>query len=337
MLGIILIGGLYAFGYAMRYTFSVLMFSFVFAYLIDPLVVFLENKKVPRTYGILVLLILFCIFGLFSIAYLVPYLTLRWEALVRDLPVHVNKFQSLIIYWKSTMNLPYPQDEWAWFMETLQTNLDALFAKIGNAVYAMVGKVAVNLLNLLLAPVIAFFMLYYKHEVKEGIIRWLPAGKRDLVVFIGGDINRSIGGFVRGQLLVSIIVAGLSAIPLVAMDIGHPVFCALFAGAASVIPFVGVILATIPPLFFSYAEYQSMLVMFKIIVAFSIIYFLEGYVIKPIVFKESLDVNPLVTIVMVMALGELMGFWGVIIAIPLAAAAKKISQHLRESRLLEQE
>jgi putative permease len=336
LVAFVIIGALYAAGHAMQYTFSVLLFSFVLAYLFDPFVVFLEHRKVRRIYGILVLYAILCIFGLFCFTYLVPFLTLRWEALVRDLPVHVKKFQKLMTVWQSQTDLPYTAEEWNWFLDTVQSNLDALFAKLGNAVYAMAGKVALNLLNLLLAPVIAFFMLYYKPEIKAGIIRWLPPARRDFLLTIGGDINRSIGGFIRGQIIVSIIVAGLSAVPLILMDINHPLFCAIFAGLASVIPFIGVILATIPPLFFSYAEYQNLMAMAKIIGVFSVIYFLEGYVIKPIVFKESLDVNPLVTIIMVMAFGELMGFWGVILAIPIAAAIKIVSHHLRESKPVKQ-
>jgi putative permease len=332
----ILIGAVYAAGHAMKYTFSVLLFSFVLAYLFDPFVVFLEQKRMRRIYGILVLYTILFVFGLFCFTYLVPFLTLRWEALVRDLPVHVKKFQSLMTVWQSRMDLPYSAEEWNWFLDTVQSNLDSLFAKLGNAVYAMAGKVALNLLNLLLAPVIAFFMLYYKPDIKAGIIRWLPPAKRDFILTTGGEINRSIGGFIRGQIVVSVIVAGLSAAPLIIMDINHPLFCAIFAGLASVIPFIGVILATIPPLFFSYAEYQDLMIMVKIIGVFSVIYFLEGYVIKPIVFKESLDVNPLVTIIIVMAFGELMGFWGVILAIPIAAAIKIVSHNLRESESVEE-
>ncbi len=336
LVAVLLIGVFFAAGYAMRHTFSVLLLSFVLAYLLDPMVVFLERKKLRRTYGIVILYTVLCIFSLFCLTYLVPFFTLRWEALIRDLPIYVQKFQSLMTGWKSHMNLPYAADEWSWFLETIESNLDAIFAKLGTSVYAMAGKVALNLLNLLLSPVLAFFMLYYKHDIRKSIIQWLPAAKRDFLLSIGRDIDKSIGGFIRGQIVVSLIVAVLSMVPLVVLDINHPFFCAIFAGVASVIPFIGVILATIPPLFFAYAEYQNLMMMVKIIAAFSVIYFLEGYVIKPIVFKESLDLNPLVTIIIIMAFGELMGFWGVILAIPIAASLKIISHHFHGINPLQQ-
>ncbi|MBP1751975.1 MAG: rane protein [Geobacteraceae bacterium] len=330
LVGLLLTGFFVAAAYSMRHTFSITLLSFVLAYLLDPPVVFLERRKLKRVYGIVILYSILCIFALFSFTYVLPFFTLHWEALLRDLPVYAHEFQSLMNGWRVHMKLPYAANEWNWLLNTIQTNLDSMFAKLGTGVYTMAGRVAINLLNVLLSPVLAFFMLYYKEDIRRAVRDFLPAAKREFFFSIGHDIDRSIGGFIRGQIGVSVIVAVLSIVPLIAMDINHPFFCAVFAGFASVIPFVGVILATIPPLFFAYAEYQNLTILLKIVAAFSVIYFLEGYVIKPIVFKESLDLNPLVTIIIVMALGELIGFWGVILAIPIAAAAKIIYRHFME-------
>ncbi len=331
----IVTGALLAAGYAMRHTFSVLVLSFVIAYLFDPLVAFFEKRKIRRIYGILVLYAILSVFTIFCFIYLLPYFTLRWNSLVHDLPAYAHKLQNLVTGWKEQVKLPYATDEWDWFLDTLQSNLDDMLSRLGAGVYSIAGKVAVNLFNVLLSPILVFFMLFYKHDIAKSAKQWLPASKRDLLLAIGRDISRSFGAFVRGQFIVSLIVAGLTALSLILLGVNHPFLCAIFAGLASVIPFIGVILATIPPLFFSYIEFQDPMLMLKIAVAFSVIYFLEGYIIKPIVFRESMDLNPLATIIIVMAFGELMGFWGVILAIPVAASFKIISHHLRETGLLE--
>jgi putative permease len=336
LIAFLFIGAFLAAGYAVRHTFSVLLLSFVLAYLFDPLVVFFEKRKMRRVYGILILYAFLCVFTIFCFIFLLPYFTIRWNSLLHDLPTYVHKLQNLITGWKDQVKLPYATDEWDWFLDTLQTNVDVAMSRLGAGVYSMAGIVAVNLFNALLSPILVFFMLFYKHDIIESARQWLPGSRRDLLLAIGRDINRSLGGFVRGQGVVSLIVAGLSALALIMLNVNHPFFCAIFAGIASVIPFVGVILATIPPLFFSYVEYQDPMLMLKIMIAFSVIYFLEGYIIKPIVFRESMDLNPLTTIIIVMAFGELMGFWGVILAIPAAASIKIISHHLRENDLLEQ-
>ena len=329
VVSLLLAGMLFAAGYALRHTVSLVLLSFVLAYIFDPLVVYLERKKIRRFYGILALYTALGVFSFFCLTYLVPFLTPRWYALLHDLPIYVQKFQQLAIDWEKRIGPSSAVKEWNWLFETVQSNFDAMLSGLGAGVYAAAGRVAFNLLNLLLSPVLVFFMLFYKKEVIEGAISWLPVTKRELILAICGDINRSIGGFIRGQIIVSIIVSILSAIVLVILDVNHPFFCAIFAGIASVIPFVGVFLATIPPLFFAYAEYQSGVLMLKVAISFALIYFLEGYVVKPLVFKESLDLNPLMTIIMVMAFGELMGFWGVLLAIPITASLKIITEHLR--------
>jgi len=207
--------------------------------------------------------------------------------------------------------------------------MDNLLNKVGSGIYAAVGSVAFNLLNLLLAPILVFFMLFYKHYISVGITAWLPPRKREAILELGHEINASVGGYIRGQMFVSLIVAILATIALFCLNVDYPVLNGIFAGLASILPFIGVILATIPPLFFAYVKFQSGIMLIKVLVAFALIYFLEGYLVKPLVFKKSMNLNPLVTIIVVMAFGELMGFWGILLAIPIAAAIKLISTHFR--------
>ena len=113
------------------------------------------------------------------------------------------------------------------------------------------------------------------------------------------------------------------------LDVDNALLLGLFAGISSILPFIGVFLATIPPLFFAYIKFQSGLMLLKVAGVFALIYFLEGYLVKPLVFKEAMNLNPLMSIIVVMICGELMGFWGILLAIPLAAALKILSIHWR--------
>jgi len=195
--------------------------------------------------------------------------------------------------------------------------------------YTAATKVVFNIFNLILAPILVFFMLYYKRDIVTGITAWLPAQQRDTILAMGREINASIGGYIKGQFVVSLLVAILATMALVFLDVDYPLFNGIFAGLASILPFIGVILATIPALFFAFVKFQSGIAIFKVITAFAVIYFFEGYIIKPLVFKEAMDLNPLVTIIAVMAFGEMMGFWGILLAIPIAAAVKVFTSHLR--------
>lgn len=316
-------------GYALRHTVSCFLLSFVIAYLLDPLVVMLERRGVRRLWGILLLYVGLTIFSIFFFTFLVPFLSIRWEGFVTGLPAYVQKAKNLALAWKMRIVPPYAAEEWGWLFESAAGQLDKLFAKLGAGVYETAAGLAFNLFTLVLAPILVFFMLWYKNEAKAGIVAWLPAARREAIIALGREVNRSIGGYLRGQLIVSAIVALLSTVALFVLGIDYPIFNGIFAGLASVLPFIGVILATLPPLFFAYVQFQSGAAILKVIGVFAVIYFLEGYLVKPIVFKESMDLNPLVTIIVVMAFGELMGFWGILLAIPIAAAARIVIDHAR--------
>jgi putative permease len=326
---ILVAAALFAAGYALRHTVSSFLLSFVLAYFLDPCVVALERRKVRRTYGIALLYVALGVVGTFCFVYIVPFVNINWEALLANLPKYVQKGREIILETADRYQPAYASEQWQWLFDNVSGSMDSLLSKLGSGIYAAVSRVAFNLLNLLLAPILVFFMLYYKREIAAGITAWLPPSRREILLELGHEINASVGGYIRGQMVVSLIVAVLATLALFTLDVDYPVLNGIFAGLASILPFIGVILATLPPLFFAYVKFQSGIVLFKVMMAFAVIYFMEGYLIKPFVFKKSMDLNPLVTIIVVMAFGELMGFWGILLAIPIAAASKIVAARLR--------
>jgi putative permease len=326
---LLIVVAIIAAGYAIRHTFSCFLLAFVIAYLLDPFVLFLERRKLSRVYALTILYILLGLFSLFFLIYMVPLLSLRWEALIRDLPLYMQKVKVIIQNLEKRFEPAYASDELRWLLDNLLGSMDTLFSRIGTVAYAAMTRVVFNIFNLILAPILVFFMLYYKRDIITGITVWLPAGQREAFLDAGREINASIGGYLKGQFVVSLIVTILVTAALFFLGVDFPLFNGIFAGVASILPFIGVILATLPPLFFAYVKFQSGFVIFKLLASFALIYFLEGYLIKPLVFRGAMNLNPLVTIITVMALGEIMGFWGILLAIPIAAAVKVFSSHLR--------
>jgi len=338
LLTLMAVAALVAGGYAMQHTASCFLSAFVIAYLLDPLVSRMERSGVSRLTGIIILYIVLGLLSVFILIYLVPLITIRWESLVKNIPMYLQKMKELITSQKGRMlDSSSAAGEMVWLLDSFSGNLDKITGKLGSGLYSAVSRVAFNIFNLVLAPILVFFMLYYKHETIEGIKIWLPPGKREYILTFGREVNDSIGGYIRGQLIVSVIVAVFSTIALFYLDVDYALLNGIFAGLASILPFIGVILATIPPLFFAYIEFQSGVVLVKVIAVFAVIYFLEGYLVKPLVFKESMNLNPLMTIVVVMAFGEMMGFWGIILAIPIAAAIKIFMVHWRRGEFSVQE
>jgi len=325
---ILLLCLLAAAGYALQHTISCFLLSWIIAYLLDPLVMKIEERGITRVYA---LALLYCVLGvltIFFLTFMVPKLTMSWDALLRELPQYLQKIKQITMEWKSRIPDRYGSEEIQWLLDKASANVDTAADKTGALAYGFAGRIFFNLFNIVLSPILVFFMLYYKKTLIETLASWIPEQRRTIVLGIGQEVNGSIGGYLRGQVIVSIIVALLSSLALFIFNIPHPFLCGIFAGAASVLPFIGVIIAVFPALFFAWFQFQSMAVLLKVLAAFGVIYFLEGYIVKPLVFKKSMNLNPLVTIIMVMALGELLGFWGILLALPIAAAIKITWGHI---------
>jgi putative permease len=315
-------------GYALQHTISCFLLSWIIAYLLDPLVVKIEERGVTRTYALALMYVVLGVLSVFFLTFMLPKLTMNWDAFLQQIPQYVQKIKQIAMEWKARIPDRYGSEEIQWLLDKASANVDTAAEKTGTWAYGFAGRIFFNLFNIVLSPILVFFMLYYKQSLMSTLASWIPDQRRTIILGIGQEVNSSIGGYLRGQVVVSLIVAVLAALALFVLSIPHPLFCGIFAGAASVLPFIGVIIAVLPALFFAWFQYQSMAVLLKVVIAFGVIYFLEGYIVKPLVFKRSMNLNPLVTIIMVMALGELLGFWGILLALPIAAAIKITWGHI---------
>lgn len=280
-----------------------------------------------RVHAITLIYLVLGIVTFFCLTFLMPMLTISWSNLLQNLPQYLQKLKLLLADWQTRLPTHYGTDEIRWLTDKVTGNLDAMLQTVSSWFYDFIGGVVFNVFNIILSPILVFFMLYYKWPIIDTLKSWLPPQHRALVITIGHEVNDSIGGYVRGQVLVSIMVA-LTLIPaLYLLEIPNPILCAIFAGAASMLPFVGVILAMLPAMLLAWFKFGASAILLKVFLVFSVIYFLEGYLVKPLIFEKSMDLNPLLSIIMVMAFGELMGFWGVVLALPLTAAIKIAWEH----------
>jgi putative permease len=215
MIAVVIVGVLM---YELRHTISCFLLSFVLAYLFEPLVSLME-RKVSRLKAIAILYAGLVVFSLFCLIYLLPFLTIRWEALAHNFPLYLQKLKVLVADLRESNQTSYAAEEWRWVFDQLSDNLDAVFSKLGGGVYATASTMAFNLLNLLLAPILVFFMLSYKNAVAETIIGFLPNRFRGGILVVGREINRSMTGFIRGQLIISGIVTVLVTLALVLLGV----------------------------------------------------------------------------------------------------------------------
>jgi predicted PurR-regulated permease PerM len=262
---------------------------------------------------------------------LVPYLGHQVDGLNRALPGYLKSLRALLESWKGELAGSYQSDEGAWLISEAELAIDNLGRRLSGKGYEQLKMILFGVFNLVLAPILIFFMLLYKQHVKDVIKRFFHHSERHYLIDLGRTINLTLERFILGMLLDCLLVGLLTAGALALLGIEFPLLNGLFAGFATIIPFVGAMVAVIPPALIGYAQSGDLFIIPKVAAAYFVInVIIEGNLIKPLVMRRTLRLNPLAVIFAVMAMGELLGFWGIVLAIPTAAVLKLCTAELRE-------
>jgi len=318
-------------GYFIAHTFSAILTSAVVAYLVNPLLKQIEKKGFSRLYA-LCLLYGIGFFALFLASlFILPYLGHQVDALVKALPIYINNLRSAVGEWQFKLSGYYGGEEGVWLLTQITNAIEQSIAYLSHLGLYQLKKLFFAGFNILLAPILVFFILLYKQHAKDFIRRMFHHSDRQHLVELGRELNSSLQLFLIGMLLDCLIVAILTSIALAMLGIEFPILNGFFAGFASIIPFLGAIVAVIPAALIGYASSGDIWIIPKVCIVYFIInVIIEGNLIKPLVMRHTLSLNPLAVIFAVMAMGELLGFWGIILAIPTAAVVKVCTGEMRE-------
>ena len=307
------------------------------AYLGDPMVDRLERLRffrwpVSRTVSVvLVFAFMTALFGLMLLI-VVPLLSEQVRDLVRRAPE--------IFEWLVGTAVPWVQARLG--LETISLDTDSLveagktyWKEAGTATIGVLGSVsrggqaALNwLMNLVLIPVVTFYLLRDWDRLVEGIRNLLPRAVEPTASQIGGEIDAVLGAFLRGQLMVMIALGLVYAAGLWAVGLDLAFIIGLGAGLLSIVPylgtFVGVIAAVIAALF----QFQDILHVVLVLAVFGVGQSLEGMVLTPKLVGDQIGLHPVAVIFAVLAGGQLFGFLGILLALPVAAALNVLVRHL---------
>ena len=176
LLILLVAAALFTAGHALHHTASCFLLSFVIAYLLDPFVVQLESRKLSRVSGIVTVYVVLSIFAVFFFSYFVPFLILRWQSLAPSIPLYLQKAKTLGLALEGKFEPIYGAEEWSWALDKAVDGLDTLFSNLSAGVYSAAASMVFNLFNLVLSPILVFFMLFYKAQIKQTLAAWLPGG-----------------------------------------------------------------------------------------------------------------------------------------------------------------
>lgn len=303
-----------------------LFFSFALAvllsYMINPLVGAISKRCAPRAAAILwAYLALFLVVAGF-LMYGFPLLISQLNSLMDTIPQYTLQAKELTLSIQERYSgLGMSDGLKQVFDERLHWLEDILLEQVRNILASIVGAVG-SIFKILLAPVLSFYILRDLELIREKGLSLLPAGWQEEAVSLFREIDRVLGSFIKGYLLVAAIVGGMTAVVMALLGVDFALMLGLFAGLTELIPYFGPIIGAIPAVCLALLKTKWLAV--KVAAAFLIIHQLESSIISPKILGDKVGLHPLAVIFSLLAGGELYGLPGMLLAVPVAAVLRVI-------------
>ncbi|MCK8828420.1 AI-2E family transporter [Natroniella acetigena] len=312
--------------YQVRVILLPFVLAILLAYLINPIINKLIDNNLPRLGALIFVFgVIGTVLGL-SGAILVPALIEDLEILADKLPVYIQRLQEII----DTINRRYEQFN-------LPPTINLILIRVVDRVeelslqfiertsQTIIGLVS-RMLSLLLAPVLSFYILKDLSSMRRVGWSLIPRNYRTGLQKLLERINLVLFCFLKGQLIVSLLVGVLAILGLYILEVKFALLLGVFAGVTNVIPYFGPFIGILPAVIV--ASFDSFQLVLWVIVLFFIIQQLEGNIISPKIMGDELGLHPVLIIFSLLAGGELFGVVGMLIAIPTVAIIKEVLNYL---------
>lgn len=294
----------------------------VIAYFLDPLVDRLALWRVPRSLGTAIVLLGFILAVVFFLLLIAPLLQSQLGALIEAMPGYIQSLREKV--------LPYVM-EWAHKLSPndVEKLRDAAGTYAGDAALwagDLVKKVVTSgfalfdvVTLLIITPVVAFYLLRDWPKVTKSADSLVPRRNHKLYRQAASEIDKTLSGFIRGQALVCLSLGLIYGIGLSLVGLKYGATVGIIAGVLSFIPYVGSGFGLIVSMILAFVQFDDALSIGMVLGVFLIGQTLEGYVLTPKLVGDRVGLHPVWILFALFAGASLMGFVGVLIAVPVAA------------------
>jgi predicted PurR-regulated permease PerM len=328
-------------GGAIRVIWLPLAFAAGLVFILEPLVKVFERLRIHRLVGsILSLLVLVGV--ILAIGGLVwPTVQAQGTQLIEQLPdIYVSVIDWLrdaaIALGLNIDDLLSQEAMETWLRDPAnQATIQELIFGFGAGAGVVLRGVAETIAVVVLAPVLAIYLLIDLDRFKRQALELTPPKQRDEVAYVSGEVATALGSFVRGQLLVALIVGMLSSIGMWAIDLPFWLIVGIVAGFLNLIPFLGPVVGGALAALVALLNGDPWQAVWAVVIM-TAVQQIDNHVITPMVQRARVHLSPLVIVLALIIGGALAGLLGVLVAIPATAAIRIVVGHLWRTRVLGQ-
>jgi predicted PurR-regulated permease PerM len=316
--------------YLLRPVLMPFMVAALLAYLGDPLVDWLERRKLSRTLSVLIVFTGMTLAGLILLLVMLPILQRQIVLLIENIPNAIALIReqalsrlTLLEELGVTIDLDVVRQALASHWQEVGGFLTNLIANVSRQGQALLGW----LVYLVLIPVVTFYLLRDWDVLLANVRDLLPRRCEPAIAAIAGDCDKVLAEFLRGQLTVMATLALLYIIGLWVVGIDLAFVIGIVAGLVSFVPYLGVIIGIVLAGFAAALQFHDIVHLIGVAVVFGLGQVLEGMVLSPLLVGDRIGLHPVAVIFAVMAGGQLFGFAGVLLALPVAAVIVVLLRH----------
>ena len=297
--------------------------SALLGYLGDPQVDRLQRRGLSRTAAVIVVFVLMGLVLVGAVLLLVPMIEAQVRSLMESLPRYVEWVRGTALPW---IEARVGVSIGAFEPERLVEALRGHWQQAGGVAATVLGGISRSGLavlawvaNLLLVPVLTFYFLRDWDALVARVRELLPRPLEPTVSQLARESDEVLGGFLRGQLSVMVALGTIYALGLWLVGIDLALLIGLLAGLVSFVPYLGVIVGAGAALVAALVQHGDWLHVLLVVGVFSVGQVLESFVLTPWLVGDRIGLHPVAVIFAVMAGGQLFGFLGVLLALPVAA------------------
>jgi len=298
-----------------------ILYATIIAILLNPLVNYLVSKKINKILAIAVTVVLAICGVLIILAIIsaqVSMLTQTYPALEQKFSVTFDSFCKWI---SQKFSIPQTKID-AWIKSTQSDALKNL--AIGEKISAAGRMLIIGML----LPVYLFMILFYKTLLVEFVYRLFGKEDQTVVSEILSNIKKIIQSFLTGLFFEMIIIAILNSVGLLLLGIEYAIILGITGAVLNVIPYIGGIIAIALPMVIAFVTKDSITYPLLVFGVYMFIQFIDNHLVIPRIVASRVQINALVSVIVVLIGGELWGVAGMFLSIPLTAIIKVICDHI---------
>lgn len=300
-----------------------LLWSLVISFILQGLVNSLVRMNLSYRLAVYLTYIFFLSFMLLIIFILLPFTWGRLGLFIDELPNMMSQLRTFLLLLPDNYPELFTETQIQGWINSLQNALGQMGQGILSYSVSSITRLVSLLVYTILVPVMVFFMLKDSDKLLNWLENWLPK-KRPIMAQIWQEMNGQLANYIRGKALEIVIVAISSYVVFAVLGLNYPVLLAFVTGFSVIIPYVGATLVTIPVFLVALFQWGFGSDLNLVIIAYVVIQILDGNLLVPLIFSETVKLHPLAIIAAILFFGGIWGFWGIFFAIPLATFIKAI-------------